>query len=235
MIDELKRGMLFARLSDEQLRRVESRARRLRLAEGQSLFEQGDQADRFYLLLAGQIKLYRLSPAGNEKVIEIVLPGNTFAEALMFLDRPYYPVGAMALQPAELISLDARDFVDMLAGSVQTCFLLMGDMSQRLRGLVQEIDELSLHSATCRVAGYLLTQGTSTGEFELQVPKQILASRLSVKPETFSRIIKQLSNRGVLKVKGSRVQIRDRSALKEIAEVCALPRDSLSSSADRDR
>ena len=227
MIDELKQGMLFARLSDEQLQRVASHARRLRLSEGQSLFEQGDLADRFFLVLSGQIKLYRLSPAGNEKVIEIVLPGHSFAEALMFLERPRYPVGAMALQPVELISLDARDFADMLADSVQTCFLLMGDMSQRLRGLIQEIDDLSLHSATCRVAGYLLTQAESVGEFELQVPKQIVASRLSVKPETFSRIIKQLSNRGVLKVKGSRVRIQDRSALREIADVCALPLDRL--------
>jgi CRP-like cAMP-binding protein len=223
MIDELKRGMLFARLSSEQMQRVASHARRLRLDEGQSLFHQGDRAERFYYLLAGQIKLYRLSPSGNEKVIEIVTPGSTFAEALMFLDRPRYPVGAMTLQPAEVISLDAGDFVDMLADSVQTCFLLMGDMSQRLRGLIQEIDELSLHSATCRVAGYLLTQAESVGEFELQVPKQTLASRLSVKPETFSRIIKQLSERDVLKVKGSRVEIHDRSALKRIADACALP------------
>lgn len=225
MIDDLKHGMLFARLSDEQLQRVASHARRLRLNEGEPLFEQGDLADRFFLVLTGQIKLYRLSSAGNEKVIEIVLPGHTFAEALMFLERPRYPVGAMALQPAELISLDARDFVDMLSESVQTCFLLMGDMSQRLRGLIQEIDELSLHSATCRVAGYLLTQAESVGEFELQIPKQTLASRLSVKPETFSRIIKELSNKGVLKVKGSRVRIHDWSALREIAEVCALPRE----------
>ena len=228
MIEDLKRAMLFARLSDEQLQRVASHGRRVHLSEGESLFEQGDPAERFFLVLSGQIKLYRLSAAGNEKVIEIVLPGHTFAEALMFLDRPRYPVGAMALQPADLISLDAKDFVDMLAGSVQTCFLLMGDMSQRLRGLIQEIDDLSLQSATCRVAGSLLTQAESVGEFELQIPKQTLASRLSVKPETFSRIIKDLSNKGVLKVKGSRVRIHDRSALQEIADVCRLPRDSVS-------
>jgi len=229
MIEELKRGMLFARLSDEQLQRVAARARRLHLSEGQSLFEQDDPADRFFLVLAGQIKLYRLSSAGHEKVMEIVLPGHTFAEALMFLERPSYPVGAMALQPSELISLDARDFVDMLAASVQTCFLLMGDMSQRLRGLIQEIDDLSLHSATCRVAGYLLSQAESMGEFELQVPKQIVASRLSVKPETFSRIMKQLSTDGVLKVKGNRVRIVDRFALQDIADVCTLSQETLRS------
>ena len=142
MINDLKKGLLFANLGDEQLQRVARGARRLRLDEGEPLFEQGDRADRFYLLLSGLIKLYRLSPAGNEKVIEVVNPGSTFAEALMFLDRPHYPVGAAALSDAQLISVDAHDFAAMLRESVDTCFLLLGDMSQRLRGLLREIDDL---------------------------------------------------------------------------------------------
>ncbi|MGD8843570.1 MAG: Crp/Fnr family transcriptional regulator [Gammaproteobacteria bacterium] len=230
MIDDLKKGLLFAHLSDEQLQRVARGARHLRLGEGEPLFEQGGRAERFYLLLAGLIKLYRLSPAGNEKVIEVVTPGSTFAEALMFLDHPHYPVGAAALSDAELISVDAHDFAAMLRESVDTCFLLLGDMSQRLRGLLREIDDLSLHSATCRVAGYLLSQAPEdNSEFELNVPKQILASRLSVKPETFSRIIRNLTERGYITVAGNRVRIEKRDAMHDVADVCALPQDALQS------
>ena len=228
MIEDLKKGLLFSNLGEEQLERVAKRARRLQLAEGEALFEQGDPADRFYLLLWGQMKLYRLSPAGNEKVIEVVTPGSTFAEALMFLDRPHYPVGAQALSAAEVISVDAHDFAAMLRGSVDTCFLLLGDMSQRLRGLLREIDDLSLHSATCRVAGYILAQAPDgCDEFELQVPKQILASRLSVKPETFSRIIRNLSEQGYLTMEGNRVRIMEPAAMREVADVCGLPQDAL--------
>ncbi len=230
MIDELRRCFLFARLDDALLERIAKRAVRVRLAEGESLFEQGDPATRFYLVHSGQIKLYRLSPQGNEKVIEIVTPGSTFAEALMFLDRPKYPVGAQALQPAELISIDAVDFASMLRGSVETCFLLMGDMSQRLRGLLREIDELSLHSATCRVAAYLTQNAPPDSDvFDLPYAKQVLASRLSVKPETFSRIIKSLSDSGAIAISGSRIEIRDRATLNAAADVCALPQDSLQS------
>lgn len=228
MIEDLKRGLLFARLSEEQLERVARSAARVHLAEGQSLFEQGDPAKRFYLLLSGQIKLYRLSPQGNEKVIEVVMPGSTFAEALMFLQAPRYPVGALALQEAEVVSVDAVDFADMLRGSVETCFLLLGDMSQRLRGLLREIDEMSLHSATCRVAAYLTQQAPEGADrFELHVPKQVLASRLSVKPETFSRIIKKLSSSGIISLQGKEVRVHDWAALRETADVCALPQDSL--------
>ncbi len=230
MIDDLKKGALFAALSEEHLKRVAGKAKRVRLKQGQSLFEQGDPAQRFYLVLKGQVKLYRLSPAGNEKVIEVVTAGSTFAEALMFLDRPSYPVGALALAPSEVISVDARDFADMLRGSVDACFLLLGDMSQRLRGLIREIDALTMHSAVYRVAGYLLSQAEREAQdFQLKVPKQVLASRLSVKPETFSRIVRDLTSRGIISVNGNRVSIIDRTALSEVADVCALPADPLQS------
>lgn len=213
------RGPLLRPLSNGQLERIAHQALRFYLDDGDPLFEQGDTAERFYLVLKGQIKLYRLSPEGNEKVIEIVTPGQTFAEALMFLNRPHYPVGATAIGAVELISIDAGDFVEMLRGSVETCFLLLGDMSRRLRGLIGEIDDLSLHSATCRVAAYLLRRAEQDGlVFDLGVPKHLIASRLTVKPETFSRIIRDLSDRNVIRVDARRVEVLDRVALAVLAE-----------------
>ena len=226
--DDLQKSFMFARLDEAQLDRVAAHAVKVRLDDGEMLFRQNDAAGRFYMLLRGQVKLFRLGPSGNEKVIEIVTPYSTFAEALMFLDRPVYPVGAQSLQAAEVISIDAVDFSRMLRESVETCFMLLGDMSQRLRGLIREIDDLSLSSATCRVAAYLLTRSPPEGtSFDLQVPKQTLASRLSVQPETFSRIIRNLSDQGVLSMHGSRVEIADPARLQQIANVCTQPEVSL--------
>jgi CRP/FNR family transcriptional regulator, dissimilatory nitrate respiration regulator len=232
LIKVLKYGRLFLRLSDEQLQRVAQKAHRMTLKEGETLFHQQDPAERFYLLLSGQIKLFRMSPDGYEKVIEIVTPGCTFAEALMFQDLPRYPVSAEALQNTEVVSIDSQDFADMLRGSADTCFLLLADMSMRLRGLISEIDVLTLHSATSRVASYLLTQAEEEGsnKLELKVSKQTLASRLSVKPETFSRIIKSLNTQGAVEICGQYVHIKNFEELERIADVCALHQDALSKS-----
>jgi CRP-like cAMP-binding protein len=216
---DLTQNFLFADLSQMQLARVRQRAVQVHLADGESLFEQGDSANRFFLLIEGQIKLFRLSPAGNEKVVDIVTPGNTFGEALMFLDRPHFPVGAQALQASEVVSIDATDFAAMLRESVDTCFVMMGAMSQRMRGLLHEIDDISLHSATCRVATYMLKHAPPCAEtFQLPVAKQVVASRLSVTPETFSRIMRNLSDRGIIRLEGNRVTIKDRDALEETAD-----------------
>lgn len=227
-VEELRKGMLFRALNPDQLKRVASRAVRVRVDEGEALFEQQDPADRFYLLVSGQIKLYRLSPDGDEKVIEVITPGATFAEALMFLERPSFPVGAQALRASELISIDARDFVGMLRESVDTCLLLAADLSQRLHGLLREINDLSLNTGTCRVAAYVL-QNAPDGEqaFELRLPKQVLASRLSVKPETLSRIFRSLTNAGLLSIRGNRVTILDRRHLEELAQTCSIDERTL--------
>ncbi len=218
MIQELRRALLLSRLSDEQLTRVARHAIFVRLDEGQMLFRQGDPAERFYLVISGHLRLFRLSPEGAEKVIEIAAPGETFAEALMFLDAPRYPVCAAALGPVELLSLDTRDFTRMLRESFDTCFILLGVLSQRLRSLVCEVDNLTLHSATSRFACYLLAKRPVEGQIlHLDARKGVIASRLSIKPETFSRIEKDLSERGIIRVQGRHVSILDPSALEKIA------------------
>ena len=115
---ELQNAHIFTQLNQRQLDRVEQHAARKTLNTGEFLFVQGDSADRFYYVVKGQIKLFRASPTGGEKTIEIVSSQSTFAEALMFNDVPSYPVGAQALSPCELISIDSKDFLDMLRESI---------------------------------------------------------------------------------------------------------------------
>ena len=181
----------------------------------------GDEARRFFLVKEGKIKLYRLSVEGDEKVIEVVRAGGTFAEALMFMDQPRYPVSASALGKTELWAIDNKGFLDLLRQSVNTCFRMMGDMSLRLRRMIKEIDDLTLQNATGRVAGYLCGQYRLHGqrrEVELDTPKGVLASRLSVKPETFSRILQNFTRQGLINVHGGRIEILDPAGIAELAE-----------------
>jgi CRP-like cAMP-binding protein len=227
----LRESYLFAKLDDEQIHRVEAMSRRMTLHDRQMLFHAGDRAEHFFLVTKGQIKLYRLALNGNEKVIEIISPGHTFAEALMFGENPHYPVSATAIGSVELLAFDNAAFIKLLRESVDTCFRLMGDMSKRLKLLIKEIDDLTLQSASGRVAGYLWgcwsqakTQGNS---FNLNVPKGVLASRLSVKPETFSRILHDFTTQGLILVDGSNIRVLDASGLYERAESAGICGGSL--------
>jgi CRP-like cAMP-binding protein len=212
--EALVRSHLFSALSETQLERVRRHCHITDMVEGESLFFQGDNATSFYLVLSGRIKLYRVSPEGKEKVVEIMETDATFAEALMFMDAPHYPVTATALAPSRVIVINGREFKAMLRESIDSCFLLMGSMSYRLRGLIREIDALSLDTGTVRTVAYLLHHAPAdANHFELRVAKSVIASRLSVKPETFSRILKNLHERGIVSIDGRNVAIHDRDAM----------------------
>ena len=218
IITALKQSPLLSCLTDLQIDRVYKHCELFKLTEGQQLFSQGEDVKFFFLVLRGKVKLFRVSPDGQEKIIEIVPEGAIFAEALMFMDKPHYPVSAAALSESVVIGIDAQNFKDMLLNSVDTCLLLMGNMSFRLRGLINEIDRLTLHTGTCRIASYLIQHSPEDEEcFELDIPKSVIAARLSVKPETFSRITKRLRDTGVLSINGNKITIHDREALRELS------------------
>jgi len=210
---------LFKDLNRQQLDNILVHSSLHKLKKEQVLFSQGDSVGSFYLVLSGMVKLFRLSADGQEKVIEVVNSGETFAEALMFLENPNFPVSASALSEAQVVSFNAPEFLKMLKHDAQTCLILLGSMSQRMRGLVQEIDHLSLQTGRQRLCAYLMELAGEDGCLHLPVAKSILASRLSIKPETFSRIIKQLRNSETITVNGADIKIIDSDQLADFATV----------------
>jgi CRP-like cAMP-binding protein len=219
-IDELRQIYLFASLTDEQLNMMLESAHPVELEQKQVLFEAGQTADDFYLLRSGQMKLYCLSPGGDEKVIEIVRPGETFAEAITFMENQAYPVSAEAIMSSKLYCFKMKIFRNLMEGSPGTCMRLMADMSRRLRMRVNEINNLTLHNATYRLVVYLLEQipegAVEMAEIHLGTPKSIIASRLSIQPETFSRILSKLSQRGLLKVHVNDISLLDVNGLRSL-------------------
>lgn len=217
-LEALKQAPLFHSLSEQQLEQLHSYLSTRVLAQGETLFREGEVAESFYLLLRGQIKLYRVSTAGNEKVVEIIRPGQTFAEALMFLERPVYPLTAESLSETELVVINSRGFHQLLSASTETCLRVMGNLSQRLHHLLNEIDALTLQNASLRLVNYLLClvpEGTSGGvEITLPAAKNIIASRLSIQPETLSRILANLGQKGLIAVDGLNIRIHDIAALR---------------------
>lgn len=226
---ELKRVYLFAGLTIQQLERVKQSMRHLLLAEGESLFEQGQRAERFFLVREGHIKLLRLSLEGSEKVFEVIAPTQTFAEAIMFVPNSVYPVSAQAIEATSLLTFENKILVEILKESSDTCFRLMFHMSRRIRHWINEVDNLTLQNATYRLISYILyhipNNHQESYEFNLPIPKQVIASRLSIKPETFSRILNSLCQEGLLAVTGRTIHIHQVEKLRLYSQSALVPNE----------
>ena len=221
MLDEqiIRHVHLFGALDDEHLAQVMRHTRGFKLQEGETLFEFGQSAERFYLVVSGQIKLFRVSEEGNEKIIEIIGPGKLFAEAVMFMQHGRYPVSAAALQASELYGFDNRMFFSMLRESNELCIKLLADLSMRLHARLNEIDNLSLQNATFRVIAYLLDllpdPRAESAIVDLSVPKQVIAARISITPETLSRILHAMNKEGIISIHGKTIMIKSVHRLRE--------------------
>jgi CRP/FNR family transcriptional regulator, dissimilatory nitrate respiration regulator len=220
-MEVLEKTFLFEELPAAAHAALLAGARTATLQDGQYLFRQGEAANRFYVVVAGRIGISRMSPAGDEKVVEIIGAGQTFAEALMFMGVPRYPVNARAIGATRLVGLHTGSVSDVLRGSTALCLRLMANMSLRLHRLLGEVEALTLQSATGRIVDFLLglVQEGAPGAtaVALPAPKQLIASRLSIKPETLSRALHELAAQGLIAVDGSLVEIRDVEALARYA------------------
>ena len=221
--DELRRIDLFTALDARQLRIVIDSTRVVRLDDGERLFDHGQLARQFFHLRTGQVKLFRSSPSGGEKIIEIIRPKETFAQAVMFMEPSGgYPVSAEAIEPSALLAFDSEVMRGVLRESVDTCFRVLASLSYRLRQQVDEIEKLTLHPAVSRLAGYLVEQASSEvpqpSGVHLTAPKNVIASRLGIQPETFSRVAARLMRDGLIRVQGQDVVLLDVDGLRACAE-----------------
>lgn len=218
-IEEIRHTRLFERLNDAELNRVAAHATLLDLPAGKTLFAQDDPCRHFYFVRSGTMKLFRISPGGSEKVMELAGPGQTFAEAVMFAGK--HPTHAVALDETRLIAFDCKDFRAQLHDNTEMCFRLMDSMSLRMSGLIDEIDQITQHSGTERLIRYLLDQVPADAQrspsIRLSAPKQVIASRLNIKPETFSRVLAKLRQDGLIEVHDDTILLKDAALLSRLA------------------
>jgi CRP/FNR family transcriptional regulator, dissimilatory nitrate respiration regulator len=220
-VNELRQAYLFAQADDAHLLSLASTMQEMQLAAGDTLFTHGQPAERFFFLRTGQIKLFRISPEGQEKIIEIVHQGQTFAEAVMFMgNQGRYPVNAQAITDCKLFSFEQKAFLRMLSESHDIAFGMLASMSRRLHMLVNQIDSLTLQNATYRLAMYLLehvpNDAQASPDVQLTTPKGVIASRLAIKPETFSRILAKLKRYGLIDVHGNHIALLNLQGLRDL-------------------
>ena len=203
---------LFSGLDTGEVARIARGTREIHVNKGDILFHKGDSPTGFYLVVYGQVKLAISSSQGSEKVVDILSQGQTFGEAVMFMERPYM-VYAQALKDSQLLLIAKSAILDELEKDPKLGRKMIASLSMRLHHLITDVEAYSLHSGRQRIIGYLLRETTDTDAAALTVTlptnKGIIASRLNLTQEHFSRILHELTEAGLIVVEGRRITIPD--------------------------
>lgn len=219
---------MFDGLNPAHAESLAAQSRPIFLPGGQVLFRRGTPSTGFYVVRDGRMQLSVSNSEGVVKVLEIVSPGGAFGHAVMFLADPY-PVDATALIDTQLVFVPATAVDAILDGDPAVARLMLASMAKRLQSKVQDIAMLSLQSATQRIIAYILgsmrdeasdagpAKPGQSAQVELPALKQVLASRLGMTPETFSRAMRTLAGQGLIEVDGAVVRIPDLAELDAYA------------------
>lgn len=206
---------LFNEVTSEELEQIAASVTESHVARGDIIFRRGDPCVGFHIVIYGQIKLAFTSPDGNEKVVEIIGPGFSFGEAVMFVEKPYV-VTAQALADTLLLHVPKQAVFNELGRNTNFARRMLAGLSRRLHGLICDVEAYSLSSGTQRVIGYLLkSDDPADGDkITLEVSKTVLASRLNLTPEHFSRILHDLAGKQLIGIEGRNITILDIERLR---------------------
>jgi len=209
---------LFAGLTESDIGLLSSIIKVRSCSRGEILFEEGEGATGFYVVATGKVKIYKLSPGGKERILHVIQPGNSFADAAIFADG-CYPAFAETLTGAELYFFPKNDFLQLLHDHSQLSINMIAGLARYLRQFTTQIEDLTFRDVPARLARYLLSlDDHGKTSLSLPVAKAQLASNLGTTSETLSRTLRKLSDEEIIQVAGKKIEILDADRLYELSE-----------------
>lgn len=219
MYDTLSVTPLFKGLSEKECNDIGAISIDRMFNQGESIFMEGDEADGFYIVAKGQVKIYKTSLEGKEQILHIYGPGNLFGEVPVF-SGSHFPANALALKKSRILFLPRNAFVQLIARHPSLSMNMLGELSMRLRQFTIQIENLSLKEVPSRLASYLIVlaeEQNETDRVTLTISKGQLASLLGTIPETLSRIFSKMSTQGLIRVDGRSIHLLDPTVLEDLS------------------
>lgn len=208
---------MFRHTSAARLHELGRQARMLHAPRGTAIARRGEPSPGLAAVAYGLVKL--ALKGETEKVLRLVGPGETFAEAALFLDQPL-PVDAEALSDSLVVIVPPAPLLALFDADRSFGRGLLASMSQRMHELVTDFEATTQHGALERLAAYLESlapPGEAATSFFLPATKTVVAARLSMTKETLSRLLHQLARDGLVSVARREIRLLDRARLAAIA------------------
>lgn len=209
---------LFHNLPGSSMEMLQGIFREKEFSKGENIFTEGSEASGFYIIMKGRVKVYKLSAEGKEQILHIVGPKELLGAVSAFAGNPY-PAHADAMEKTKVLFSPRKDFMALVSKEPSVIMNMMANLAMRLQHFTRMIEDLSLKEVPGRLAAYFLYLCERKGcsdIVEMDISKGQLASLLGTIPETLSRILRRLTENGILEVRGRKIRLINKKALQDI-------------------
>ena len=222
MDDQLSRDLsaipLFAGLSERTRLQLSRVALRRTYAPGTLILLEGEPCTAVFFIVAGQARIYRLSPQGRQQVLATLGPGQGFNTAPPFVSEATNPASVEAIGETTALTLRKDDFLSLVRGCPDLSWAILGDFASRLMHLTDLVEDLALRSVRGRLARFLLEQADGA-----QMPQpwtqDEIAAHLGTVRDVVGRSLRALVDAGLLRMERGRIVLLDREGLEAEAEL----------------
>ena len=211
-----RQSLLLKSLPEQHVDTLLSHAIWREYERGETIFLQEEKAQAVHVVLAGWVKLFRMSPNGSEAVVSVFTRGESFGEAVALRNVPY-PVSAEAVSPCEVMHIPIPVLISLMKEDPEIGISILAATFTHLHSLVAQLEQLKAQTGAQRVAEFLLNLcDCEAGDCEVVLPydKMLIAGRLGMKPESLSRAFTRLKPIGV-KINRNHAEISDISVLRD--------------------
>ncbi len=212
---QLRRAAVFEGLCDAELSRIAGYSREISMPKGGVIFREGDPVTAFFIVSRGVVESYRTGPCGDDRMIHLVHPGESFAEAAVASPLGYL-ANARALEAAEIVAIESQPFLIHISERPELALRMLATLGRRMRGLVAVIEGYQLRDTESRLLRWLLDRcdsPTGPATVTLATTRAMLATELGTRRETLSRLLTRLRGCGVIQIEGRKIQISDTALL----------------------
>ena len=219
-LDILIQSQLFGGLPGEHIKEIEKIAVDKYFTKGEIIFCDGDEGVGFYLVVAGSVNVYKLSPEGKEQILHIVKEGETIGAVPVFSGKSF-PANARAISKSHFLFFDRKKFIQLITNKPSLTMNILALLSMRLREFTIQVENLSLKEIPGRMAAYLLYLSEEQGSrdlVKLNISKAQLANLLGTGPESFSRALGNMKRKKLVEEEGNNIRLLNRLLLQELAE-----------------
>lgn len=211
-LDTLRALPLFSDLSRDDGALLVRNSRIVSCKRGQHLYMHGDRIAYFYVICRGAMQIFRGTPGGHEVTSNILIAGDALNAEEVIARRSAHTMNARAVDDCSLLEIPISWMREHLRNFDHIAEKLLASLSDRLHSVELEAEQLTTMSAAQMVACYLqklcVLYNFDPDGFELPYTKSLIASRLRIEKETFSRSLQTLRGHGIT-VTGTHVSIRD--------------------------
>lgn len=220
-LKDLKKIPIFSTLSDDEIKEIKPYLVSESFKKKEEIFSEGDPSDWFYTLVAGKVKITKLSYDGREIIIELISPMDFFGGVAVLKGFPY-PANAIAMEASDILKISRHNLLRIIDRFPNVMYTITSNLGERIKELHNTLKNIALEKVESRIVSLLLKLSDKIGQkkdgavvIEMRLTKQDIAEMVGTTVETTIRVMSKLKKSGFITTeRDGKIIIKDLEALK---------------------